>query len=204
MKPRHLAPSTSAASEILTLLESLAGDRADPPAPPLPAPVPVRNRHHGWTAKRQREFLTVLAETGSISQACVQAGVSSRSAYRLRARADAGAFAAAWDQALQLATTRLVTLAFERATRGTVREYFRHGEMVAQTRAPSDRMLMFLLNHLLARDTAGAAGLMTAAAQARDGFPAVLDALTDNKVEMVPITVEDFHDTAPGWQDDQS
>ena len=58
-------------------------------------PVPqTRVRHDGWTAERQRTFLTVLAETGCISDACCLAGVSSRSAYRLRQRPDAAHFAA--------------------------------------------------------------------------------------------------------------
>lgn len=74
------------------------------PTDPTPSGAPValadyrpvtgqRTRHDGWTAERQRIFLTVLAETGCISEACTNAGVSSRSAYRLRQRADAAAFA---------------------------------------------------------------------------------------------------------------
>ena len=130
---------------------------ADPKADPAAAaagfadytPVALRTRSDGWTAERQRTFLTVLAETGAISTACAKAGVSSRSAYRLRTHPDAAAFASGWDQALKLATVRLTTLAFERATRGTVREVWRNGELVMQTRMPSDRLLMFLLQHLL-------------------------------------------------------
>ena len=55
--------------------------------------VGQRTRHDGWTAERQRTFLTVLAETGCISEACSEAGVSSRSAYRLRQLPHAKAFA---------------------------------------------------------------------------------------------------------------
>jgi hypothetical protein len=54
----------------------------------------TRVRHDGWTATRQRTFLSALAETGCISEACAHAGVSSRSVYRLRQRADAAHFAA--------------------------------------------------------------------------------------------------------------
>ena len=169
-------------------------------------PVPLRTRSDGWTAVRQREFLTVLAETGSISTACVQAGVSSRSAYRLRTHPHAAAFADGWDQALKLATVRLTTLAFERATRGTVREIWRGGELVMQTRAPSDRLLMFLLQHLLPAgkpgDRWGGFEAMTDAARTR--FPATLDAVADHPVTMVPIESRDFFDTCPGDQDEDA
>lgn len=63
----------------------------DPTAAPLSSDEPValadyrpvtgqRTRHDGWTAERQRIFLTALAETGCISEACGLAGVSSRCA----------------------------------------------------------------------------------------------------------------------------
>ena len=174
--------------------------------PPLPPTVPLRVRHDGWTAERQRIFLTLLAETGSVTLACIDAGVSSRSAYRLRARPDATAFAAAWDHALKLATVRLTTLAFERATRGTVREYWKHGELVAQTRQPSDRLLVFLLQHLLPAGRSGErwGGFAEMTAAARTGFPEALDALADHPVEMVPIEVRDFFAPHPGDADEDA
>lgn len=116
---------------------------------PLPPPVPVRVRADGWTGERQRTFFVLLAKTGSVSNACREARVSSRSACRLRARRDAEHFARTWDQALKIATVRLTTLAFEPATRGTVREIWKEGQLVQQTREPSDRLPVFLLQHLL-------------------------------------------------------
>ena len=83
----------------------------------------------------------------------LQGGVSSRSAYRLRQRAAAVDFARGWDQALRLATLRLTTIAFERAVRGTFREFWRNDELVATTRTPSDKLLTFLLGHLLRATT---------------------------------------------------
>lgn len=186
----------------------------NPAPPPSDEPValadyrPVagqRTRHDGWTAERQRTFLTVLAETGCISEACSHAGVSSRSAYRLRQRADAAAFANAWDQALRLATLRLTTIAFERAVKGTVREMWREGERVAETRAPSDKLLMFLLQHLLPRgavkDVAAPSRLDAfdaSLAEIRTAFPAALERLADHDVAMVPIDSRDFFAAAPG------
>ncbi len=200
---------------------------AEPPTQPTPQspaqpptmladyrPVPIRARHDGWTAERQRIFLTVLAETGSISQSCRDAGVSSRSAYRLRQRPDAAAFATAWDQALRLATLRLTTIAFERAVKGSTREIWREGELVGQVRAPSDKVLMFLLGTLLPRAGKGGAGADSrpesrldqhdrAVDAIRAGFPATLAALTDHDVAMVPIEYADFHPQRPGDQEEE-
>lgn len=209
MKPSHHATGESkvdpleywadALSPTVLARERRAREAATQPAPDF-ARVPVKPRHNGWTAERQRTFLTVLAETGSIREACIHAGVSSRSAYRLRARPDAASFAAAWDLALKLATARLTALAFERTTAGTVRETWRNGELVSQSRAPSDKLLMFLLQHLLPAGRPGErwSGLEAMAGDARSGFPALLDALTDHDAPMVPIEHRDFFPEAPG------
>lgn len=166
---------------------------------PLPPPVPVRVRADGWTAERQRTFLIVLAETGSVSAACQEAGVSSRSAYRLRARPDAEGFARAWDQALKIATVQLTTLAFERATRGTVREVWKDGQLVQTTREPSDRLLVFLLQHLLPAGKPGDRwdGFQAMTDAARGTFQRSLGTLGDHACEMVPIMVEDFFPDEP-------
>ena len=169
----------------------------------VPALIQKRN---GWTADRQRTFLTVLAETGSISQACGSAGVSSRSAYRLRQRPDAAAFARAWDDALKLASLRLMTLAFERATRGSVSETWKDGDCVRQTRTPSDRMLIYLLDRLLPAGEARArwSGFETMVDGARGSFPETLGGLADHSVELVPITSRDFYPVAPGDDDEDT
>lgn len=161
---------------------------------------PGRVRPGGWTAVRQRKFLVALAETGSVSEASVQAGISARSAYRLRQRTDAAAFADAWDHALKLATMRLMTLAFERATTGTVREIWREGRLIGTTRAPSEKLLMFLIRHLLpAPSAAQSPDLFQAEIEAaRAHFPAALEGLCDNDVDMVEIQSRDFFPTPPG------
>lgn len=164
-------------------------------------PAQTRVRQDGWTAERQRRFLIVLAETGCVSEACRGAGVSSRSAYRLRQHPGAAAFAAAWDQALRLATLRLTTVAYERAIRGTVREIWRDGERVAETRTPSDRLLVFLLGHLLPRSADQPSRMESfdrTLEQVRVGFPDALDRLADHPVEMEPIQSRDFFGTPPG------
>lgn len=167
-------------------------------------PVVLAPRHDGWTAARQRRFLVALAETGSISLASAEAGISARSAYRLRARPEATAFARGWDQALKLATIRLTTLAFERATRGTVREIWKDDHLVGSTRTPNDKLLMFLLQHLLPAGKAGDrwAGMQAMLASAGTAFPASLDALEDNPAELLPVQRGDFFDAPPGHPDE--
>jgi hypothetical protein len=111
-------------------------------------PVMLSPRRRGWTADRQRAFLTALAETGSVSVACKSAGITARSAYRLRNDPRGAPFAAAWNQAIYVATNALTLLAFERASKGSYREYWKDGQLVGETRQPSDAMLKFLLTRL--------------------------------------------------------
>src|SRR5438105_12392865 len=86
---------------------------AAPAEPPAFTPAPTRKQVAGWTAERQRRFIDQLAQSGSVGQASAAAGVSTRSAYRLRNKAGAESFAAAWDAALRLSATRLAALAFD-------------------------------------------------------------------------------------------
>ena len=201
-----MKPARHAAGEPVRRLADVAAHEPHaltdptPPQPDTLPVVPLRTRHDGWTAERQRTFLTVLAETGCISDACSLAGVSSRSAYRLRQRPDAAAFAAAWDQALRLATLRLTTIAYERAIKGTVREFWKDGERVGETRSPSDKLLTFLLGHLLPRQNGPSRldAFDATLGQIRTGFPAALAELSDHPVELEPIVSRDFFSAPPG------
>jgi hypothetical protein len=161
--------------------------------PPLPATpfdgVPLedsRKRLAGWSAERQRLFLCNLAETGSVHLASAAARLSARSAYRLRARSPA--FAAAWDTADQLAVGRLSAIAFDRAINGRTEQVWHDGNLVAEKRVPSDRLLMWLLARLDPRRFAAPwelrkDGAADPQAEARESFPALLDALADTASE---------------------
>ena len=87
------------------------------PTPPgkLPQPVPIRARHDGWTPERQEAFITALAETGCVKEAAAAVGKTPRSAYKLRARADANIFRQAWEIALDYAIRNLYDAALGRA-----------------------------------------------------------------------------------------
>jgi hypothetical protein len=105
-----------------------------------------RNRLAGWSADRQRLFLTTLAETGSVHLACAAARLSARGAYRLRTRSPA--FARAWDTALILSVGRLSAIVFDRAINGRVEQIYRDGNLVGERRVPSDKLLTWLLSRL--------------------------------------------------------
>lgn len=146
-------PLTDALDREAGLRRSDPSDTGSASAPQHdPTPAPTRSyastRYDGWTVERQRCFLATLAESGSVVDSARSAGMTARSAHRLRSRPDANAFAAAWDEALTIAAASLVDLAFERATIGAERVTTVDGEEVRRTRVPSDRMLCFLLTHL--------------------------------------------------------
>ena len=161
-------------------------------------PVTLRARRDGWTADRQRQFLTALAETGCISDACKAAGVSPRSAHRLRARPDATAFARAWDEALLMSVPRLVALAFERATHGAIRELWKDGVLIGESRQPSDKLLMFLLQHLRAgwfgAKRIGGGSLML---DADRRYAAAVADLADNEAPADPLLMRNYEAEPP-------
>ena len=139
-----------------------------------------RRRLAGWSAERQRLFLGVLAETGSVHLAAAAARLSARSAYHLRTRSPA--FAAAWNAAQQLAVGRLSAIAFDRALNGRVEQVFREGELIAERRVPSDRLLTWLLARLDPKRFAlpwEQRGDADPQAEAVAGFPRLLEAVTD-------------------------
>jgi hypothetical protein len=141
-----------------------------------------RNRLAGWSAERQRLFLTNLAETGSVHLAASSARITARSAYRLRARSPA--FAAAWDTADQLAVGRLSAIAFDRAISGRTEQVWEDGILVTEKRLPSDRLLMWLLARLDPRRFAAPWELRKddvadPQATARESFAGLLDAIQD-------------------------
>ncbi|NNM77449.1 hypothetical protein HJG53_11080 [Sphingomonas sp. ID1715] len=158
-------------------------------APPVAAKpfdgVPLedsRKRLMGWSAERQRIFLSYLAETGSVHLASDAARLSARSAYRLRVRSPA--FAAAWDLAERLAVGRLSALAFDRAINGRMEQVWHEGTLVAEKRTPSDRLLMWLLARLDPKRYGAPWEQRTdidvdPQAEARASFAGHLDALTD-------------------------
>jgi hypothetical protein len=139
-----------------------------------------RKRLAGWSAERQKLFLTVLAETGQVHLAAAAARLTVRSAQALRVRSPA--FNAGWRMAEQLGAGRLAPLAFDRAINGRIEQIYRDGELVAERRVPNDKMLMWLLARLdpkrfaLPWEQRGDADPQSEAANA---FSSTLDLLSD-------------------------
>ena len=120
------------------------------PAPTLPEfeTAPTRKRHAGWTAERQRKFIEHLSLTGHVGEACAVVGVASSSAYRLKHKVGAESFSRAWDAALRLSPTRLVSIGMDRAINGRVERHYRNGELVMERRIPSDYLLTWFIARL--------------------------------------------------------
>lgn len=141
---------------------------------------PSRNRLAGWSAERQRLFLNLLAETGSVHLASSGARLTSRSAYQLRTRSPA--FARAWNAAEQIAVGRLAAIAFDRAINGRVEQVYRDGELIGEKRVPNDKILMWLLARLDPRRFAmpwEQRGDGDPQAEALDSFSGLLQGVTD-------------------------
>ena len=139
-----------------------------------------RNRLAGWSADRQRLFLNVLGETGSVHLASCAARLTARSAYQLRTRSPA--FATAWNAAEQIAVGRLAAIAFDRAINGRVEQIYRDGELIYEKRVPSDKILLWLLPRLDPRRFAmpwEQRGDADPQAEALGSFSGLLEAIQD-------------------------
>lgn len=115
------------------------------PNPPAPQSF-LRPQHNGWTAERQRRFLTHLATHGSVSAAARSVGMTRQSAYWLRRQPHSEAFAGAWDAALADRGQWIEDLALDRLLDGEEEVIEREGVVVAVRRRPADvRLLLFHL-----------------------------------------------------------
>lgn len=102
------------------------------------------------TRARQERFLKALADTGSVTAAVAEAGTSRARVYELR-KTDI-AFAAAWDEAEEIATDRLEDEARSRAIEGIAEPLVSAGKLVRgddgqpiTVRRYSDNLLLALL-----------------------------------------------------------
>jgi hypothetical protein len=142
-------------------------------------PVRRRPRSDGWTEEKQRRFIEVLADTGRVALAAKAVGLSRQAAYELKRSAQGTAFSRAWDAARLHAGALLEDIAFDRAIEGREENIFNEcGEVIATKHVPDNRMLTFLLKHLLpdryghaAAAVAGATPNVTVDACLRDMEP---------------------------------
>lgn len=185
-------------SRTLRIVEQ-AADIVPPPVPDFET-APTRKCNAGWTAERQRKFIEHLALTGHVGEACAFVGISSRSAYRLRARPGAESFVRAWDAALRLSATRLAAIAFDRGLNGRVERFYKDGALVVERRIPSDYLLTWLLARLdpaqfgspSAKALAAATGNQCEAA--RNALPELMASFTDIAPEECEVEPIDYLD----------
>jgi hypothetical protein len=82
-------------------------------------PVPRRkSRSNGLTPERQRIFIAMLAQCGSVATACKAVGCSSYAVYHLRNSAGAESFATAWDRAVERGARRVLDVLVDHAING--------------------------------------------------------------------------------------
>jgi hypothetical protein len=140
---------------------------------PAFVPVPTRARADGWTAMRQAAFLGALAETGSVRAAARRVGMARETVYRLRRRAGADSFAAAWDAVLgRLAEPRRKVTPEELARRalyGLLKPHFYGGRHVATAQKADCAALLRYLARLDRADGDGGRSQGFAASPASTG-----------------------------------
>lgn len=109
-------------------------------------PVPLeRVRSNGWSPLVQKRFIYALSVMGSVGAAARAVGMGRVSAYRLRERAGASSFAAAWDNAISLGRTRQYSVAMEAALNGVTTVSIRQGGSVSVTGGPDMSVIRSVL-----------------------------------------------------------
>ena len=144
------APATSPAPRPAAAVSNrLAPSLIEAALDSLPDPPPGRApRHDGWTPDRVRRFLDALGECGVVEDAARAAGMSRRSAYRLRRRAEGRAFHVAWTAAELLARRRLADELVSRALHGCREVIVRDGVVVAERHRFDNRLTLAVLARL--------------------------------------------------------
>lgn len=108
-------------------------------------PVPVKARHDGWTATRQRGFIDRLVVTGCVAIAARAVGKTPQSAYRLRDHAGAASFRRAWDRAQEAGQSYQLDVGIERALNGIEVPVMRNGRLVSTRHRYDNRLTMTVL-----------------------------------------------------------
>ena len=95
------------------------------------------------TAKKRERFIEVLSESANVTLAAQAIGMAR--AYMYEVREQDPAFAALWDDALQMAADAMEQEAWRRAMQGTDKPVFYQGVECGHIKEYSDTLLMFRL-----------------------------------------------------------
>jgi hypothetical protein len=157
--------------------------KSPPPAPALPAlparpatpkqieasldarleftPVPrATKRWNGLTELKQRTFIQLLADSGSVTMAAKAIGTTTSAMYGLRRREGAESFAAAWEVAIDIGARRVLDTLVEHAIHGTPETILQDGEVVAERRRYNHRAMMWIVSQRFPEKYGSATGLM--------------------------------------------
>ena len=107
-----------------------------------------KERYDGWSPERQVVFLEALARTGNVKAAALYTGLSRESAYKLRRRPDARAFAHAWDAALIHARDWFRDELLDRGLNGWTEAVWHQGEEVGTRERWSAPLFLAALGRL--------------------------------------------------------
>lgn len=111
-------------------------------------PVPRRKaRSDGWTAERQRQFIEVLAATGSVRTACDAVGLQFTGAYKLRNAAGAESFARAWDAAVLQGADAVRDILIDHSLNGVPEPVYHAGRLVGERRRFNHRSMMWVIEN---------------------------------------------------------
>ncbi|WP_419815268.1 hypothetical protein [Glacieibacterium sp.] len=106
-----------------------------------------RIRVDGWSVERQRLFLQLLADMGSVQKAADMVGMSVSSAYALRRDPRALTFRNGWELAMREAMRQCAEVALERALYGVDVPVWYKGQMVGEIHKLNDKLLMQVLRY---------------------------------------------------------
>ena len=110
---------------------------------PAKAVKPHRQRHDGFTPKKQRKFFRALRKCGCLSDAARVAGVSRNTVRRHRDKWPA--FDRKVEGALAMASVDLDMIAWQRAVEGAPEIVIRDGKVASIRIKPSDSILRLLM-----------------------------------------------------------
>ena len=102
-----------------------------------------RPEPRSWTTKKERAFLTSLAETCNVKLSAKRAGVSINCVYQRRNKN--ASFRASWDRALAASYVLLEMMMLERALHGVEKKVIRANGTTTTMREYSDRTALALL-----------------------------------------------------------
>jgi hypothetical protein len=146
------------------------------PSPPLPTPALIEGsldarldftpvpratkRWNGLTDLKQRTFIQLLADSGSVTMAAKAIGTTTSAMYGLRRREGSESFAAAWEAAIEIGARRVLDTLMEHAIHGTPETIIQDGEVVAERRKYNHRAMMWIVSQRFPEKYGSATGLM--------------------------------------------